>query len=291
MGRSRNIKPGFFTNEFLGRLSPHARLLFIGLWTLADREGRLEDRPLRIKGQLFPYEDVDVDSCLNQLCGNVASCMDQACSNVEATLSQDQPNVEAIFIVRYQVEGKRYIQIVNWKKHQTPHHKEVATQIPPYSMLGSSMSQPCVNVDSSMSHDCVKQVAPCPTDSLIPDSLNLIPSSATLSLNEGGEWIPKGVTIPESVLRDESFCKLLRDWARYLSSKAGGINPHTFQSHVVKLVSYGYESSHRAIETSIDRGWLAPDWKSAGAVGLGGSKALASKTLTVEDIFGENSDD
>ena len=44
MPGARNIKPAFFANEFLAELPCEARLLFIGLWTLADRRGRLEDR-------------------------------------------------------------------------------------------------------------------------------------------------------------------------------------------------------------------------------------------------------
>ena len=48
MARARNIKPGFFANENLAECDPLARLLFAGLWCLADREGRLEDRPKRI---------------------------------------------------------------------------------------------------------------------------------------------------------------------------------------------------------------------------------------------------
>ena len=54
--RARNIKPGFFENEELADLPPLTRLLYIGLWLLADREGRLENRPRRIKAQIFPYE-------------------------------------------------------------------------------------------------------------------------------------------------------------------------------------------------------------------------------------------
>jgi len=42
--RSRNIKPGFFKNEIIAEMPTETRLLFIGLWLLADREGRLEDR-------------------------------------------------------------------------------------------------------------------------------------------------------------------------------------------------------------------------------------------------------
>ena len=52
MARARNIKPGFFKNEDLAECSPWARLCFAGLWTLADREGRLEDRANVIQDEL-----------------------------------------------------------------------------------------------------------------------------------------------------------------------------------------------------------------------------------------------
>ena len=67
MARSRNIKPGFFLNDELAECDPLARLLFAGLWCIADREGRLEDRPKRIKAEVLPYDDCDVDELLNQL--------------------------------------------------------------------------------------------------------------------------------------------------------------------------------------------------------------------------------
>ena len=51
MARSRNIKPSLFKNEVLGVADPLYTILFEGLWVLADREGRLEDRPLRIKAE------------------------------------------------------------------------------------------------------------------------------------------------------------------------------------------------------------------------------------------------
>jgi hypothetical protein len=67
MARTRSIKPAFFKNEFLAECEPMARLLFIGLWTLADRDGRLECRPLRIKAELFPYDNCDILGLLKQL--------------------------------------------------------------------------------------------------------------------------------------------------------------------------------------------------------------------------------
>lgn len=108
MPRARNIKPGFFTNDKITEMSMAARLLFIGLWTIADREGRLEDRPKKIKIDIFPVDDINVDALLNEL---------------------DRQG----FIVRYQVEDLRCIQIVNFTKHQNPHKNEVASEIPEFA--------------------------------------------------------------------------------------------------------------------------------------------------------------
>ncbi|ELN4044190.1 TPA: hypothetical protein ACR8UQ_005589 [Klebsiella variicola] len=105
MARSRNIKPGFFTNDELAECNPLGRLLFAGLWTIADKEGRLDDRPKKIKAMLLPFDEADCDALLQQL--------------------NDHK-----FIIRYRVNGECYIQISNWKKHQNPHCKEAASEIP-----------------------------------------------------------------------------------------------------------------------------------------------------------------
>lgn len=112
MARTRNIKPSFFDNEELAELHPLARLLFIGLWGQADREGRLEDRPKKIKAVILPYDDCDVDQYLQEL-------------------------HESGFILRYEVEEKHYIQIINFSKHQKPHPKEAPSEIPSPSAVKS----------------------------------------------------------------------------------------------------------------------------------------------------------
>lgn len=105
MSRSRNLKPGFFKNEELAELPFEFRILFQGLWCLADRAGRLEDRPKRIKAEIFPYDDVDVNAGL-------AALSDQG------------------FINRYSVSDNKYIQILAFEKHQNPHCKEPPSTIP-----------------------------------------------------------------------------------------------------------------------------------------------------------------
>ncbi len=68
MPRARNIKPGLFSNEILGTADPLLTILFTSLWCLADKAGRLEDRPERIKAQTFPYrEGINIERSLFEL--------------------------------------------------------------------------------------------------------------------------------------------------------------------------------------------------------------------------------
>ena len=113
MARARNVKPSFFTNDTLAELPALARLLFIGLWTLADREGRLEDRPKKIKAEVLPYDDCDADALLGALHGRG-------------------------FILRYQVQEGRFIQVVKFARHQNPHVREPASAIPEPVQDGTS---------------------------------------------------------------------------------------------------------------------------------------------------------
>lgn len=114
--RARLLKPGFFKNEELARLTPHHRLLFAGLWTLADREGRLEDRPDRIKVELFPYEvDIDVDRLLTDL---------QRAGFVIRYAYGDTPRS------RSGRTRSHAIAIPTFLEHQAPHHREPASVLP-----------------------------------------------------------------------------------------------------------------------------------------------------------------
>jgi hypothetical protein len=103
--RARNIKPGFWKNEDLVDLAFEHRLLFIGLWMLADREGRLEDRPKRIKMELFPCDNVNVEAGLQELCS-------------------------LGLLERYEYQGVKVILITKFAEHQSPHHSEKRSELP-----------------------------------------------------------------------------------------------------------------------------------------------------------------
>lgn len=170
MARARNIKPGFFSNELLADLQPFDRLLFIGLWCLADREGRLEDRAKRIKMELFPCDTYDVEQGLNGL-------------------------ALAGFISRYCIEGQSVIEIDNFQKHQRPHGTEKDSVIPDkdgYLTVNQRKSNGVVtgesrkiNVKEALNNvkETLSNVNPPLDNALIPDSPNpdsLIPDSKDL---------------------------------------------------------------------------------------------------------------
>ena len=182
MARARNIKPGFFKNEILAELNPLARILFAGLWCLADREGRLEDRPKRIKADILPYDNCNINKLLNELQGKE-------------------------FILRYEVRGNQYIQVLNFKKHQNPHMREPASEIPaPDEHSASTVQEPDEH-----------RTSPADSLNLIPDSLNLIPDSPLP--NSGPAILESAPLVPTKKRREEMFTLF---WQAYPNKKSKG---------------------------------------------------------------------
>lgn len=72
----RSIKPEFFADQDLAEDLPNrdARLLYIGLWGLADEHGRLRGDARAIKGQLFAFDDdltaEAIDALIDMIAGS-----------------------------------------------------------------------------------------------------------------------------------------------------------------------------------------------------------------------------
>ncbi|MEU4576636.1 hypothetical protein [Nonomuraea sp. NPDC023979] len=96
MARIRTIKPEFFTSLAITSLDLAARLTFIGLWTHCDDEGRCVDEARLIKAALWPLDD-------------------RTAADIEADLVALH---RAALIIRYTVEGRRYLAVRAWKEHQ-----------------------------------------------------------------------------------------------------------------------------------------------------------------------------
>nr|WSW42921.1 hypothetical protein OG296_07210 [Streptomyces sp. NBC_01001] len=99
MARIRTIKPEAFSSESLAAVSITAERTFFGLLTQADDHGRFRDQSAVIAGLLWSlrpeHGPIEVEDDLTQLAGNELIC-------------------------RYEGEedGKRYLHIVTFSKHQ-----------------------------------------------------------------------------------------------------------------------------------------------------------------------------
>ena len=106
LSRIRTIKPDLTLDEELAELGFAARYFFENLFCHCDREGRCEDRPKMLQVKILPWDhDVSADTLLNEL----------------------HPH----FVLRYEVDGRRYLFVRNFLKHQRPHPNEPESEIPP----------------------------------------------------------------------------------------------------------------------------------------------------------------
>lgn len=107
--RIRSIKPGVHLNEVLWDLEQETGLPifrgFTGLWSAADREGRFEWRPRKLKSAILPYWEGDFSRVLDALTSRG-------------------------FLVRYAILGVEYGVVARFKQHQSINHKEQPSTLP-----------------------------------------------------------------------------------------------------------------------------------------------------------------
>tara|TARA_Y100000034_G_scaffold88744_1_gene106543 strand:+ start:666 stop:1073 length:408 start_codon:yes stop_codon:yes gene_type:complete len=101
MPRNRMLRPGLWDSQALSGVCREARLLFIGLISLGDDDGRLTGNTAWLKSKLFPFdEDIssqEIDTWLKELLD--ADPMDP-------------------MLLSYEVDGKTYLAHTKWHTHQ-----------------------------------------------------------------------------------------------------------------------------------------------------------------------------
>ncbi len=110
MARKRMIDPNIWQSEDFSKLSTLGKLVFIGLFSLADDEGRGRCNPVYLKSTLFPYEE------------GIRS------ADIDKTLSEISSNMSVIF---YSCDGSSYYSLYNWNTWQKI-DKPSQSKIPEY---------------------------------------------------------------------------------------------------------------------------------------------------------------
>lgn len=217
--RARNLKPSFFKNCDLADAGPLAQLLFTGLWCIADKEGRLKDQPRVIKAEIFPYYDCDVDGELTKL----------------ERLS---------FIRRYVSLGMGVIEICNFKKHQSPHHTERASDLPPPPDASACSDK------THESHETNTVSSPLSNGGNPSDSLLLIPDSGRV-VRDGRERKGNGLPPLHASLPLDAW----EEWLAYRREKRLSMSPRALAKQLKLLARYPTETQREIIDTSINAGW------------------------------------
>lgn len=109
MARIRSLKPEFWADEDLAELPRDARLLYMGLWNLADEHGRLRGDARYVKGQLLPYDD------------------DLPPSAVDGLLNLLHRTGKAL---RYRANGRPYVYLPTLARHQRLEPDKVPSRLP-----------------------------------------------------------------------------------------------------------------------------------------------------------------
>ena len=164
MARTRSLKPQFFKNDLLAECQPLARLLFSGLWCMADAEGRLEYRPLRVKAEVLPYDDCDVDQLVDEL-------------------------EQRGFVRRYTVDDVTILVIPKFLDHQRPHPKEPTESFPTEenATAGNKFDR-AVNKSGTAGNKFVRAVYDCAS---YPSPFNPSPSNPSVAAPDKSAALPK----------------------------------------------------------------------------------------------------
>lgn len=94
--KGRLITGNIMRDRFMRLLSYEARLLWIGLICMADDQGRLENDAFVIRAEIFPFDNIEID-----------------------TIEKELEALEKVgYIMKYSAEDRELIQITKWWKHQ-----------------------------------------------------------------------------------------------------------------------------------------------------------------------------
>ena len=112
MARQRFIWPSIWEDLDVASLSRDERLLFIGLFSLADDQGRIEADPRYLKGNIFRYdEDLTVEQ-VRAMRDRIATVLHRS-------------------VQLYTVDGRDYIQLKRWRRYQRPQYPKPSNLPPP----------------------------------------------------------------------------------------------------------------------------------------------------------------
>ncbi|MEK6883346.1 MAG: hypothetical protein AABY22_27205 [Nanoarchaeota archaeon] len=97
MARKRMIDPTIWADESFGKMSPEAQVMFIGIISNSDDEGRLPGDAAFLSSIIFPYKSLSLHKS-------------------QAILQEILLKMTSV--LQFSVKNKKYIQLLKWKFYQ-----------------------------------------------------------------------------------------------------------------------------------------------------------------------------
>ena len=198
MARKRMIDPNIWNSEDFSKLSSFAKLVFIGLFSQADDEGRGRANPTYLKSILFPYEEAI------------------RAADIKKTLSEIASTMSVTF---YTHDEKEYYVLESWDKFQT-----INKPTPSTILLPKDYGRATVGLPPNRKEEKRKEVkdAPAredtPSKKFIPPSLEQVQEYCAERKNnvDAGRFIDfyssKGWMIGKNKMKD--WKAAVRTWER-----------------------------------------------------------------------------
>ena len=194
---NRILKESIRFSETIEELTPEEEVFFYRLLTCCDDYGRFDGRPAIILAACFPLKLKSITE------KHITQWLDKLCA------------VGLLWI--YEVDGKRYLQVTTWDKHQQVRAKRSKYPQPPESSPKQVISYD-INCNHAISTDCI-----CPRESESEsesESINTCASDdASVCTFDDQKLIEKPRSPFKSLKQQERFDAF---WAAYPKKKSKG---------------------------------------------------------------------
>lgn len=228
MARKRMIDPSIWQSEDFSKLSTLAKLVFIGLFSNADDEGRGRAKAIYIKSIVFPYDEAlrvtDIEKSLDEIAANMS-------------------------ITFYLHDGSEYYSLENWSKWQKI-DKAQASQIPAF------------DEDSTMIRGTFAEQSSNSRRTIVEQSSNVREPVPPKRIEENRSE-EKGKEEADD-FADRSFSPDLKskiqEWLTYKSERKEGYKPTGKKSLLTMLENKAKQYGEAAVIATIDQS-MASGWK------------------------------
>lgn len=249
MARKRMIDPAIWGSEDFSKLSLLAKLVFIGLFSNADDEGRGRGKAAYVKSTVFPYDDelttIKIDEALDEIANKMS-------------------------ITFYMYDENEYYILDNWNEWQKI-DKPTPSKIPTFSehstRIRRTLDERSTNARRGLDEDSTINRRTLDEDSCLIEK-NRIESKGIESKGKEGGPGGRSKVLTSDLLSEYSFSETasnkILEWLKYKTERKEPYKTTGFKSLLTeisnKIEKYGEQPVIETINISMANNWKGIIW-------------------------------